>query len=92
MNTADREMLIEVQDLLLDLLKDATAAVHHARAEVGLVFMRELTSRKYPNLQTFEDWRKTKENGVRGNPKLEAMVYAGLFPGRVHGLLAELVS
>lgn len=95
MNASDRQLLAELQVFLLEhVLKDATATAHHSIAEDLYARLRLLNQKKMPSLDQFEKWRASPENAVRpwNDPKLEAMVYAGLFPGRLQGLLTELIT
>lgn len=93
MNHRDRALLTDVQEFLIEeVLHDATATAHHEKA--GALYSRAHvhTTRPRPFLEHYLKWRIGPENTVRENPKAEIMVYTGLFPGRVHDLLLELLS
>lgn len=91
MNT-ERHLLTELQDFLLGVMHDATATPHHDIA--GRLYSRVhlLVTRPRPHQQHFTAWRASSENSVRDNPKAEVMVYMGLFPGRTHDLMLELLT
>lgn len=93
MNQSDRELLQTVQDFLtLHVLQDATATAHHDIAGKLYAALHLRRTRERPFLEHYLKWRTGPENSVRDNPKAEVMVYCGLFPGRVHDLLLELLS
>ena len=95
MNDADKKLLVELQDFLMDhVIRDATAAAHHKEAESLFARLHvRCHQQRGQYARHFDTWRASSENTTKGgDPLVEVMVYCGLYPGRVHRLLTELLT